>query len=51
MKMETQHSKIYGMQQKHSKREFYSDTGFPQETRKMSNKQPKLHQKELEKNN
>ena len=38
MKMETQHSKIYGMQQ-NSKREIYSDSGLPQETRKISNKQ------------
>ena len=37
MKMETQHSKICGMQQSSSKREVYSDTGLPQETRKISN--------------
>ena len=41
MKMETQHSKIYGMKQ-NSKREIYSDSGLPQETRKISNKQANL---------
>ena len=41
IKMEAQHSKIYGMQQ-NSKREIYSDAGLPQETRKISNKQASL---------
>ena len=41
MKMETQHSKIYEMQQ-NSKREIYSDKGLPQETRKISNKQANI---------
>ena len=36
------------MQQKHSKREAYSDTGIPQETRKISNNLT-YHQKRLEK--
>ena len=41
MKMETQHSKIYGMQQ-NSKREIYSDKGLLKETRKISNKQANI---------
>ena len=41
MKMETQHSKIYEMEQ-NSKREIYSDKGLPQETRKISNKQANI---------
>ena len=41
MKMETQHSKIYGMQKKVSKREVYSYTGFPQ-LKKKNLKQPNL---------
>ena len=42
MKMKTHSSKIYGMQQKRSKREIYSDTNLPQKIRKISNKQPNL---------
>ena len=34
----------------HSKREIYSDTGLPQETRENSNYNLTLHLKELEKN-
>ena len=34
--------KTYGMQQNSSKREEYSNTILPQETRKISNKQPNL---------
>ena len=37
MKMETQLSQTYRMQQKYSKREVHSDTGFPEEARKISN--------------
>ena len=39
MKLETQHSKIYGYSKSSSKKEIYSDTDLPQETRKISNKQ------------
>ena len=39
MTMKTQ-LKTYGMQQSSSKREVYSDTIIPQETRKTSNRQP-----------
>ena len=42
MKLETQHSKIYGYSKSSSKKEIYSDTDLPQETRKISNKQPNL---------
>ena len=34
------HSKVYGIQQKQFKREIYSNTILPQETRKTSNRQP-----------
>ena len=37
--MKTQWSKTYGMQQNSSKREVYSNTSLPQETRQMTNKQ------------
>ena len=37
MKLETQHSKIYGYSKSSSKKEIYSDTDLPQETRKISN--------------
>ena len=40
--MKTQQSKTYLMQQKSSKREVYSNTSLPQETRKISNKQSHL---------
>ena len=49
MKMETQRSKIYGMQQISFKREVHSNTGQPQETRKISNKQPKFTPKKNQK--
>ena len=39
MTMKTQ-LKTYGMQQTSSKREVYSNTILPQETRKTSNRQP-----------
>ena len=48
MKTKTRY-KIYGTQQEQFKREVYSNTSLPQETRKISNKQPKLWLKELEK--
>ena len=50
--MKTQWSKIFGMHQKFSKRpkrEVYSNTGLPQEARKISNKQPNLTPKEARK--
>ena len=40
MTMKTWQLKTYGMQQKCSKREVYSNTILPQETRKTSNRQP-----------
>ena len=40
MTMKTRKLKTYGMQQKHFKREVYSNTVLPQETRKILNKQP-----------
>ena len=42
MTMKIQRPKTYGMQQKQSKREVFSNTSLPQETRKMSNKQSNL---------
>ena len=45
MKMETQRSKTYGMQQISFKRKVNSNTGVPQETRKISNKQLKFKSK------
>ena len=48
MKIKTQLSKIYGMQQSSSKRKVYSNTDLPQETRKISNNLT-FHQEELEK--
>ena len=42
MKMETQLPKSMGCSKSSSKREVYSDTSLPQETRKISSKQPKL---------
>ena len=38
-----------GCSKSNSKREVYSNTSLPQETRKISNKQPTLHLKELDK--
>ena len=40
MTMKTRQLKTYGMQQKQFKREIYSNTILPQETRKTSNRQP-----------
>ena len=40
--MKIQWSEIFGMQQNSSKREFYGNTGLPQEERKISEKQPNL---------
>ena len=40
MAMKTRQLKTYGMQQSSSKREVYSNTILPQETRKPSNRQP-----------
>ena len=40
MTMKTQQIKTYGMQQSSSKREVYSNTILPQETRKTLNTQP-----------
>ena len=39
MTMKKQQLKTYGMQQKQSKRDVYSNTILPQETRKTSNRQ------------
>ena len=47
--MKTQRSKTYRIQQSSSKREVYSNTILPQETRKVSNKQSNLTAKEQEK--
>ena len=41
-KMETQLPKIFGMQQSDSKREVSSNSGLPQEARKITGKQPNL---------
>ena len=49
MKMETQHSKIYVTHKSSSKREVYSETGLPQETRKTQIINLNLQLKELEK--
>jgi len=40
IKMKTQQSKIFAMQQSSSKREVYSSAGLSQEARKILNKQP-----------
>ena len=40
MIMKTRQLKTYGMQQSSSKREVYSNTILPQETRKTLNRQP-----------
>ena len=40
MSMKTRQLTTYGMQQKHSQRDVYSNTFLPQETRKTSNRQP-----------
>ena len=42
MTMKTGRPKTYGMQQKQFEREVYSIKILPQETRNISNKQPKL---------
>ena len=49
MTMKTQRSKPMGCGKSSSKREVYSYTSLPQETRKISNKQSNLTPKELEK--
>ena len=49
LKMETQLFKIFGMHESISKRDIYSSTGLPQETRKISNKQHKPHPKGIRK--
>ena len=49
MTMKIQQLKTYGMQKNCSKREVYSNTILPQETRKTLNRQPNLHLKQLEK--
>ena len=40
--MKMQWFKTFGMQQNHSKRKVYSNTGLPEEARKISNKQLKV---------
>ena len=47
MTMKIQRPKTYGMQQKQSKREVYSNTILPQETRNISNKQRNLTPKAI----
>ena len=47
MTMKTGRHKAYGIQQKHSKREIYSSTILPQETRDIPNKQPNLTPKAI----
>ena len=42
MKMKHNGPKPMGHSKSSTKREFYSNTNLPQETRKISNKQPKL---------
>ena len=42
MTRKTQQLKTYRMQQKHSKREVYSNTILPQEIRKTLSRQPKF---------
>ena len=42
MTMKTRGPKTYGVQQSSSKREFYSNTILPQETRNISHKQSNL---------
>ena len=49
--MESQRSKTYGMQQISFKRKVYSNTGIPQETRKISDKQLKFKSKATRKKN
>ena len=47
MTMKTRQSKTYRMRQNSSKREVYSTTILPQETRNISNKQPNLTPKAI----
>ena len=47
MKMELYHIKPMGCSKRSSKREVYSNTILPQETRKVSNKQPNLTPKAI----
>ena len=42
MKLETQHSKIYGYSKSSSKKEIYSNTILPQQISGISNRQPNL---------
>ena len=42
MTIKTHPYKIYGMQQSSSQREVHKNTGLPQKTREISNKQPNL---------
>ena len=51
MTMKTQQLKTYGMQQKHFKREFYSNTILHQEIRKTSNRQSNFTPKTTGKKN
>ena len=47
MTIETRLPKTYGMQQKQFKREVYTNTSLPQETRNISNKQANLAPKAI----
>ena len=47
MTMKRRRPKTYGMQQNSSKREVYSNTILPQETRNISNEQPNLTPKAI----
>ena len=49
MTMKTQQLKTYGCSKSSPKREVYSNTILPQETRKTSNSNVTLHLKQLEK--
>ena len=47
MTIKTQSYKIFGIQQKQFLRKVHRDTGLPQKTRKISNKQPNLPPKRI----
>ena len=47
MTIKTQQPKTYGISKSTSKREIYSNTILPQETRKISNNQPNLTPKAI----
>ena len=49
MTMKTHHTKSIGCSKSSSQREANSNIGFPQKTRKMSNKQPNLSPKRIRK--